>query len=212
MLVVFGAAYLALMVGGWGSWRGFFSDPARTSLVVVTLALFVASLFTDSSGLGSGVREDKSNRWVIPPLIAAGFLTVWLTPYLDRHNEWVWGSEEVRWLGVFLTAVGGILRIAPVFALGRRFSGLVAIQQNHTLKTDGLYRVIRHPSYLGMIVGTLGWGLVFRCVAPALLLTAVVAAVVVARMNSEERLLQDEFGDEYVEYKKKTWRLIPKVY
>jgi len=46
--------------------------------------------------------------------------------------------------------------------LGRRFSGLVAIQRGHTLVTSGIYGVIRHPSYLGLLVSSLGWGLAFR--------------------------------------------------
>jgi len=44
------------------------------------------------------------------------------------------------------------LRLWPVFILGRRFSGLVAIQPGHTLVTNGIYGVVRNPSYLGMRV------------------------------------------------------------
>ena len=51
-----------------------------------------------------------------------------------------------------LFAVGGALRIWPVFVLGRRFSGLVAIQPGHTLVTTGIYSVIRNPSYLGLLI------------------------------------------------------------
>ena len=55
---------------------------------------------------------------------------------------------------------GGALRIWPVFVLGRRFSGLVAIQPGHTLVTTGIYSVIRNPSYLGLlIISSAGAGL-----------------------------------------------------
>ena len=50
---------------------------------------------------------------------------------------------------------GGALRLWPVFVLGHRFSGLVAIQRGHTLVTTGVYSVIRHPSYLGLLVSSL---------------------------------------------------------
>jgi hypothetical protein len=46
--------------------------------------------------------------------------------------------------------------------LGHRFSGLVAIQPGHALVTTGLYGVVRHPSYLGLLVNSLGWALAFR--------------------------------------------------
>ncbi|MBV9116436.1 MAG: hypothetical protein JOY63_03615, partial [Acetobacteraceae bacterium] len=54
------------------------------------------------------------------------------------------------------------MRLAAVFALGARFSPVVAIQPGHQLKTDGLYRLVRHPSYTGLLVNALGWALAFR--------------------------------------------------
>ena len=75
----------------------------------------------------------------------------------------------MRWLGVVLFAAGGALRIAPTFVLGRRFSGLVAIQPGHELVTTGLYGTIRHPSYLGLILMMLGWALGFRSLVGVLL-------------------------------------------
>jgi hypothetical protein len=99
----------------------------------------------------------------------------------------------VRYAGLALYVVGVILRIAPVFVLGRRFSGLVAIQEGHELVTGGLYRFIRHPSYLGLLLGQLGWVLVFRS-AIGVLVALLLLPPLVARMNSEEALLQSEFG------------------
>jgi hypothetical protein len=46
--------------------------------------------------------------------------------------------------------------------LGHRFSGLVAIQPGHALVTSGIYGVIRHPSYLGLLVSSLGWARMAR--------------------------------------------------
>ena len=98
-----------------------------------------------------------------------------------------------------------------VFVLGRRFTGLVAIQEEHRLQTDGLYRHIRHPSYAGMLLYMAGYVLVFRCWL-GLLLVAGTLAILIARMNAEEALLESEFGDEYASYRRRTWRLVPWVY
>jgi protein-S-isoprenylcysteine O-methyltransferase Ste14 len=95
--------------------------------------------------------------------------------------------------------------------LGHRFSGLVAIQPGHTLVTTGLYRVIRHPSYLGMLVNSLGWALAFRS-GVGVLLTALLIPPLVARIRAEEKLLRSQFGDEYAVYRRRTSRLIPGVY
>jgi protein-S-isoprenylcysteine O-methyltransferase Ste14 len=121
------------------------------------------------------------------------------------------GGDWVRWLGVVLFALGGVLRIVPVFVLGRRFSGLVAIQPGHTLVTTGIYGTIRHPSYLGLIVMMLGWALAFRSLL-GVVLAALTIMPLIARMNSEEALLADQFGAEYAAYRARTWRLIPGLY
>jgi hypothetical protein len=82
--------------------------------------------------------------------------------YTDRIGLWTLDGEAVRWDGVVLGAIGGTLRILPLFVLGQRFSGLVAIQKQHRLVTTGIYAMIRHPSYLGLLMTVAGWALVFR--------------------------------------------------
>ena len=95
--------------------------------------------------------------------------------------------------------------------LGRRFSGLVAIQPEHRLVSSGLYGVIRHPSYLGLFVLSLGWGLAFRS-GVGVILAVLTLPVLLARIDAEERLLSETFGAEYDAYRARTWRLIPYVY
>jgi protein-S-isoprenylcysteine O-methyltransferase Ste14 len=95
--------------------------------------------------------------------------------------------------------------------LGHRFSGLVAIQRGHALVTSGVYNLIRHPSYLGLLVNSLGWSLAFRS-GVGVLLTALTIVPLLARINAEERLLRTQFGREYDAYCARTWRLIPGFY
>src|SRR5262249_52838392 len=98
--------------------------------------------------LSSGEREDRSNRWVLAAFALIGVAAGYLPAYTDRIGFWTFDGDIVRWLGVVLFVAGGVLRIWPVFVLGQRFSGLVAIQPGHSLVTSGVYSVIRHPSYL----------------------------------------------------------------
>jgi len=203
-------AYLGLAILGWGGFAGFFSHPA---LIVLAIALFLltgATLFTEGN-LSSGVREDRANRWVIAAFAVIGLLAAYLPAYTDRRKMWTLDGETIRWLGVALFAAGGTLRIWPVFILGHRFSGLVAIQPGHTLVTSGVYGVIRHPSYLGLLVNSLGWSLAF-CAGVGVLLTALMIAPLLARIHAEERLLHSQFGDEYGTYCARTSRLIPGLY
>jgi protein-S-isoprenylcysteine O-methyltransferase Ste14 len=204
------AAYLGLAITGAGGPSRFFSYPPLIAVTLVTIALGFAALFSEGH-IGSGVKEDRSNRWVIAALGVLGVIDAYLPAYTDRIDFLTFGGETVRWVGFFLYSGGGVLRLAPVFVLGRRFSGLVAIQPEHRLVTSGLYGVIRHPSYLGLLVLVLGWGLAFRS-GVGVVIALLMLAVVLARIQAEERLLGETFGAEYDAYRGRTWRLVPCVY
>lgn len=204
------AAYLGLAVLGWGGLAAFFSHPALIALAVALFALAGVSLFAGGN-LSPGVREDRGNRWVIGVFALIGLLDAYLPAWTDRHEFWTIDGDAIRWLGVVLFAAGGALRLWPVFVLKDRFSGLVAIQPGHTLVTSGVYGVIRHPSYLGLLVNSLGWGLAFRS-GVGVLLAALIIPALLARIGAEERLLRAQFGAEYDAYCARTSRLIPGVY
>jgi len=202
--------FLGLAVLGFGGISAFFSQPALIALVVVTVALTLAALFSQAN-LSTGMQEDRSNRWVIAAFGVLGLLSAWLAAYTDRKDFLTVDGDAVRWLGVALFTAGGALRLWPVFVLGRRFSGLVAIQPGHTLVTDGIYSLIRNPSYLGLLVLAFGWALAFRSVI-GILLAVLNIVPLVARIRSEEALLRTQFGREYESYCARTWRLVPGVY
>ena len=208
--IVGSLAYLGLAILGRGGFAAFFSHAALIALAVVLFVLSGVALFSGGN-LSPGEREDRGNRWVLAAFGLIGLLLGYLPAYTDRIDFWTLDGDAVRWLGVVLFAAGGALRIWPVFVLGRRFSGLVAIQPGHTLVTSGIYGVIRHPSYLGFLVGSLGWALAFRS-AVGVLLTALLIPPLIARIGAEERLLRTQFGDEYDAYRSRTSRLIPGIY
>jgi protein-S-isoprenylcysteine O-methyltransferase Ste14 len=166
-------AYLGLAILAWGGFAAFFSHPALIALAITLFALAGIALFS-SGNLSPGLREDRANRWVIAAFGLIGLLAAYLPAYTDRKGFWTIDGDTIRWIGAVLFAAGGALRVWPVFVLGRRFSGLVAIQPGHTLVTNGLYRVVRHPSYLGLLVNSLGWALAFRSGVGVLLMALLI--------------------------------------
>jgi protein-S-isoprenylcysteine O-methyltransferase Ste14 len=208
--VVSVAIQFALAVLGWGGLSAFFAHRALVALAFATAALLGMSLCT-TGNVSSGEQEDRSNRWVLIVFGAISLLVAYLPALTDRKEFWTLGGDGVRWLGIVLYLAGGVLRLWPVFVLGNRFSGLVAIQQGHRLVTTGIYGVIRNPSYLGMLVCTLGWVLTFRS-GVGVALAACLVPPLVARMRAEERLLSAHFGSEYDAYRARTPRLIPGLY
>jgi protein-S-isoprenylcysteine O-methyltransferase Ste14 len=209
-VIVGTAAYFALAVIGRGGLAAFFSHPPLTALAIALFAISGVALFAGGN-VSPGVREDRDNRWVLVAYGVLGLLDCYLPAYTDRIDFWTIDGDTIRWLGVVLFTAGGLLRLWPVFVLGNRFSGLVAIQPGHTLVTSGVYGVIRHPSYLGLFVNSLGWGLAFRS-GVGVLLTVLTILPLLARIRAEERLLRSQFGDEYDAYCTRTSRLIPGIY
>jgi protein-S-isoprenylcysteine O-methyltransferase Ste14 len=201
---------LGLAILGWGGFAAFFSHPPLAALTAVTLVMGTAALFSGGN-LNPGIREDRGNRWVIGAFSVLAILLAYFSAFTDRHDFWTIGGDAIRWAGFVLFAVGGSLRLGPVFVLGRRFSGLVAIQRDHTLVTTGIYRHIRHPSYLGLLAGSLGWALTFRA-GLGIFIAAFLLIPLLARIRSEERLLAGQFGAEYESYRARTWRLLPGIY
>jgi protein-S-isoprenylcysteine O-methyltransferase Ste14 len=203
--VQFGLAMIIL-----GGWTAFFSHPALIALTVATLGMmFVGPL--SNVNLSSGEREDRANRWVFIAFGLIALTSAILPPYTDRIGLWTIDGETTRWIGVILYVLGGALRLWPVFVLGSRFSGLVAIQSGHTLETHGIYSLVRNPSYLGMIINMLGWGLAFRGWS-GVVIALLLLVPLIPRIHSEERLLRAHFGAEYDAYVARTWRLIPGIY
>lgn len=204
------AAYMGLAVLGWGGFGAFFSHPALAALAAATFLISGVAVFAGGN-VSPGLREDRGNRWVLWAFGAIGLAAGYLPAWADRAGFWVMDGDAVRWAGVVLFTAGGLLRIIPVFVLGDRFSGLVAIQPGHRLVTTGIYGVVRNPSYLGLLINSTGWALAFRS-GVGLALTALLLPPLVARIRAEERLLRSQFGDEYDAYCARTWRLVPWLY
>jgi protein-S-isoprenylcysteine O-methyltransferase Ste14 len=204
------ALSIGLAVLAWGSWSGLVAHPARAALVALSVGLTFVALLSPVN-FSSGEREDARGRRLFVPAAAGMLLLFWLVPYLDRRDLASLDGDAARYLGLGLLVLGSVLRIWPMFVLGRRFSGLVAIQPGHELVTHGPYRYVRHPSYLGAMIGFAGWALVFRSVV-GLAATALGLFMLAQRIDAEEALLASRFGDSYAEYRRRTWRLLPGVY
>ena len=79
-------------------------------------------------------------------------------------------------------------------------------------KTDGIYEWVRHPSYSGMLLVMVGFSATMSCFYSFLILVVPVFAAVLYRINIEEKVLINEFGDSYLEYKSRTKKLVPGIY
>jgi protein-S-isoprenylcysteine O-methyltransferase Ste14 len=214
LVLAVSTASTIVMVGlsflGWGGPAAFLAHRARVAFLVLVVLMTIVALLSPVN-LSSGEREDPSSRALFLPTTVAILFLAWLMPFMDRRDLWTVDGDVARWAGVATLLVGGVLRIWPMFVLGYRFSGLVAIQPGHELVTTGPYRHVRHPSYLGMMLGLVGWALVFRS-SIGLVVAVLGIPLLVERIESEEGLLASHFGAAYADYRRTTWRLVPGIY
>jgi len=116
------------------------------------------------------------------------------------------------WIGLVLILLGLSIRWAAILTLRQYFTVNLAIRSNHRIIRKGLYGFVRHPSYSGSIISFIGLGLALsNFIALAFLLVPITGAFI-RRIQIEERALVQEFGSEYDEYCRSTWRLIPWLY
>ncbi|TFF95793.1 isoprenylcysteine carboxylmethyltransferase family protein [Candidatus Thorarchaeota archaeon] len=127
-----------------------------------------------------------------------------LLPILDNIGVSYWA------LGAFL--LGGIITIAGRWQLRMFGSGSLVIEEEHQLIQSGLYSRIRHPIYLGGLIGAFAMELTFRALLMPFLTLGLHFIVLRGRMQREEELMEEEFGAEYTSYRDSTDRLIPGLY
>ena len=114
-------------------------------------------------------------------------------------------------LALVLIVGGLIIRWVAILTLGRLFTVDVAIHPDHQVIQTGLYRLVRHPSYAGLLVAFLGLGLFFANWLSLILLLVPIALAVTNRVVKEERVLLEALGAPYAEYCARTKRFIPGV-
>ncbi len=138
--------------------------------------------------------------------ISVGIMSMWHYPVLISK------SMLIPYLGLLLILIGVIIRFWAIKSLGEAFSVDVNITKHQKLKTNGLYKKIRHPAYAGLILAFLGLGLSFNNYLSVIAILIPIIAGILYRIKVEEQVLVDFFGDEYIEYMKKTKKLIPGIF
>lgn len=119
-------------------------------------------------------------------------------------------------IGVVLVIVGGSVRAISRMTLKRAGFGLVnssrlRVVEKQKIVTDGVYGYIRHPLYLGEIIRNVGFAVALYSLY-GLIPILVGNALLLFRIEIEERMLVEEFGGAYKEYMSRTKKLVPYVY
>ncbi len=157
-----------------------------------------------------GVNRFEWTLAAVAVCVGLGVGIAFLAVY--RHSARIGGGWIVFGLGELVFLAGLALRYWAVLTLGRFFKVTVSIQAGHRVVRSGPYRVLRHPSYTGVLAILLGLGLILGTWIGLAALIVLPLIGVLIRIRVEERVLLDALGDEYASYAAATKRLVPGVW
>jgi protein-S-isoprenylcysteine O-methyltransferase Ste14 len=155
---------------------------------------------------------DRGTRLVI----SLGFFVAYggailVSQVLRNQPAWMMGSwhlvtgEIIAWLGL-------AIRIWSIIVLGRSFRLTVEVDSDQEVVDRGPYRWVRHPSYTGLLVLAIGFGIALGNWPSLAILVVVPLIVIIRRIAVEEKQLIAVMGQQYVEYRTRTKRLVPGVW
>ena len=194
----------------------FAHQPVLLSVLVTSLLIWrVMEASVDIrtlKRLRAGARhQDKGSHAVLICLVALGIVLGMLLAYRVPATAITSARTFLFWLGILLINAGIAFRLYAIHVLGPFFTTAVAVAPEQTVIEAGPYRLIRHPSYTGLLITLLGLGL---CLTNWLSLLILMGCALIGfsyRIHVEEHVLKAQLGQRYQEYMRRTKRLIPFV-
>lgn len=189
--------------------RGILNMIALFLLVFVTVIWMIVEYdvakrrYTNTSNVS---RKAKMNNLWLSLNTVFCFVAVYVTFFRQWENE-----NNLYWscLGSLIAFGGLLMRRIAIQTLGKHFDGLVQLKKGQQLIQHGLYRHFRHPSYTGTIIVFFGFGMASISIVNAILFPTLYVICYYFRIQFEEEVLLEGFGEEYEVYKSKTWGLLP---
>jgi protein-S-isoprenylcysteine O-methyltransferase Ste14 len=170
------------------------------------------SLLLFKRAKNSAVKNNRDSQSLLILWVTIG-LCMSIGPVIAGYQIWTFhdaGTTAAIGMGIFI--IGFIIRWIAIIQLGKMFTVNVVIADKHELKTTGLYKIVRHPSYSGLLLIIAGLA---TCTNSLLAIIVVFVPSLLAlnyRINIEEKALTGEFGEQYIAYKAKVNKLVPGIY
>ncbi len=154
-------------------------------------------------------RSDNSDYLLISLGLVFGFVAA---PILLGYARIGVLPNWLFYPGIALAILGDIVTFWASSHLGKFLSGHLRVRTDHSVIDKGPYRYLRHPMYTGELMAYVGLGLAVQSWVAILVILVLYGILYGNRIRIEERLLAAELGDDYVQYMKRTKRIIPFVF
>ena len=154
--------------------------------------------------------NDKGSLWLLYVLITIGYLLSFFigSTRIGRIYNW----DMFFAIGIILIVIGLFIRIKAILTLNKFFTYVVSKVENHKLIETGLYKRIRHPGYLGQIIIFIGISCALSNWLSIVLMFIPVIIGYLYRIKVEEKFMEDQIGEVYINYQKRTNKLIPLIF
>lgn len=156
-----------------------------------------------AAGAGGGGR-----RFTVVPVVAAASVMLYLAPRIVAVAAIRPGAAAFA-AGMVVLLGGLVLRGWSIKTLGGYFTGRVMVSADQPVITAGPYRLLRHPSYAGLLLACAGIGLASANWVAVAAMAVLPGAAVLWRIHAEEKALLATLGDRYRAYAGQHKRLIP---
>ena len=153
---------------------------------------------------------DKGSIWLLTISISMGYWLSFIIASTKIGRIYHWDTFFI--IGSLLALTGLIIRVTSIMKLKQQFTYTVTKIENHELIETGLYRIIRHPGYLGQLIIFLGISVCLSNWLSILLMIIPVLSGYINRINVEEKFMVEQMVQKYLDYQKRTKRLIPRIY
>lgn len=181
----------------------------------IAIALFILWLVGDGVVVFRRMTGKAENRDRFSlRVIAVGNMVAWVVAIGLSFKDLGTIGASTPWqiAGLVIMGLGIALRFTAIVQLGRYHTPNVAVLADHEVFDRGLYRHIRHPSYLGALIAFFGFGLALGNWLSLLVIMLLSVMVYLYRIHEEEAALRAGLGERYASYCRRTKRLIPGVY
>jgi len=160
--------------------------------------------------IASGASADKGSLWLLYGSITLGYMLSFAigATKIGRLNDW----NAFFAGGVVLVVIGLLIRVGSILTLRQYFTYAVAKVAGHKVIDTGLYKYIRHPGYLGQLLIFIGIATSLSNWLSILLMLIPVTIGYIYRIRVEEGFMFEQLGEEYVQYQKRTKRMLPLIY
>ena len=179
---------------------------------LILISFFLLEIFIRKGSTAKSIgktKSDKKSTYLIGLTLS---VILFLSIIFNLLKIGTFDNRKVALFGLTIMTLGLIIRIYSMLTLNKYYTRTLTFTAEHELVKKGLYKFIRHPGYLGTILIWCTSGLAMQNKIIFIIAVILTFIAYYYRIDNEEKMLIEKFGEKYLDYKKHSWRLFPLIW